>query len=74
MSESYKIKTAINLLDKKIIKSQPKEKMSNSFLLKKFYLDQVNNSWRDFFQREEKNEYFFSLLEKIEEEYNRYKC
>jgi uracil-DNA glycosylase len=48
--------------------------MSNNYLLKKFHLDQVDNSWRNFFQREEKKNYFFSLLEQVEEEYNWYKC
>ena len=48
--------------------------MNNSFLTKEFYLDKIDQSWGEFFQQEAQKVYFFSLLNKLNEEYQNNKC
>jgi len=48
--------------------------MDKEFLWKEFWLDKIDPSWNIFFQPEAKKDYFFSLLSKVEEEYQNYKC
>lgn len=46
----------------------------NNFLWKEFYLDKIDITWIPFFQQESQKNYFFPLLDKIDEEYKNYKC
>ena len=48
--------------------------MDKEFLWKEFWLDKIDSSWNNFFQQEAKKDYFSSLLTKVEEEYQNYKC
>jgi uracil-DNA glycosylase len=48
--------------------------MDLSFLEKEFYLNEIDDSWKGFFQQEMKKDYFLKLLNEINEEYSKNDC
>ena len=48
--------------------------MNNDPLWKEFYLDRIDSDWSVFCQQEAQKNYFFQLLNKLDEEYQKYQC
>lgn len=46
----------------------------NNFFWQEFNLDNIDPSWKNFFQQESQKDYFFPLLIKLSEEYKTSKC